>query len=100
MCRDPQFGRLAEGIASNVLTDRLAKLERAGIVTKEPDDEDARKYRYRLTAKGIDLAPLMVEIVLWSARHEDTQAPATTIRQMRRNREAFIEDVRKGLAQT
>lgn len=90
-----EFLGAGEGIASNVLTDRLARLERAGILTKQAHPDDARKYKYRLTQKGIELAPVMVEIVLWSARHEKTDAPAVTLRQMRKNREAFIEDVRK-----
>src|SRR5215471_810502 len=59
-----------EGIASNILTDRLAKLEAAGIVTKSADEADARRFRYRLTEKGIDLAPTLIEMVLWSARYE------------------------------
>lgn len=90
-----EFLAAGEGIASNVLTDRLAKLELAGIVTKQPDASDARKFRYRLTRKGIELAPLMVEIVRWSARHESTDAPAATVRRMRTNRDGFIENVRQ-----
>lgn len=77
-----EFLAAGEGIASNILTDRLAKLEAAGILRKSPDASDARRFRYRLTEKGIDLAPALIEIVLWSARHEDTEAPAPTVRAM------------------
>lgn len=41
-----------EGIASNILTDRLVRLERAGMVTKSASPTDARRYDYRLTEKG------------------------------------------------
>jgi DNA-binding HxlR family transcriptional regulator len=84
-----------EGVASNVLTERLLRLEAAGILVKEPDPTDGRRSHYRLTEKGADLAPALVEIVLWAARHEDTEAPARTVRTMRTHREQFIADVRK-----
>lgn len=92
------FNELAgsgEGIASNVLSDRLARLEAARILVKEPDPMDGRRSRYRLTDKGADLAPALVEIVLWAARHEQTDAPANTVRAMRSHREQFIANVRK-----
>lgn len=92
------FNELAtsgEGIASNVLSERLLRLEMAGILVKEPDPMDGRRSRYRLTHKGADLAPVLVEIVLWAARHEQTDAPASTVRAMRSHREQFIADVHK-----
>ena len=64
----------------------LARLEAAGILTKQPDPTDARRIHYRLTEKGIDLAPALVEIVLWSARYEDTDAPPSIVRAMRSRR--------------
>ena len=83
-----------EGIASNVLADRLVKLERSGIVDKRRDPSDARRFIYRLSAKGIDLAPVLVELVIWSARYETTDAPPAVVRAMRTDRTAFIADVR------
>lgn len=84
-----------EGIASNILADRLRKLEAANIIEKRRDPEDARRFLYRLSAKGIDLAPVLVELVLWSARHERTDAPPAVVRSMRTDREAFIAGVRQ-----
>ena len=84
-----------EGIASNILSDRLSRLEGAGIVTKKRDAEDARSFTYRLTAKGMDLAPVLVDLVLWSAKHEETEAPASTVRTMRNQREQFLAQIRK-----
>lgn len=94
-----EFQDAGEGIASNILSDRLARLEACGIVTKRPDPDDARRVRYRLTEKGIDLAPILVEMVLWAARHERTDAPAKTVREMRLHREKFLADVRKRWAE-
>lgn len=51
-----EFERSGEGIASNILADRLKKLEAAGILTAEAEETDGRKVNYRLTEKGIDLA--------------------------------------------
>jgi DNA-binding HxlR family transcriptional regulator len=83
-----------EGIASNILASRLRKLEDAGIVEKLRDADDARRFVYRLTMKGIDLAPVLVELVVWSARHETTDAPPSVVKLMRTDRDAFIASVR------
>ena len=61
-----------EGIATNILADRLRKLTAYGIITTKPDPSDGRKVIYVLTRKGIDLAPVLTEMVLWAAAHEDT----------------------------
>jgi DNA-binding HxlR family transcriptional regulator len=84
-----------EGIASNILADRLRRLEAAGIVDKQRDASDARRFVYRLSAKGIDLAPVLVELVIWSARHERTDAPAAVVRAMRTDRDLFIAGARE-----
>lgn len=89
-----EFAAAGEGIATNILADRLAKLESAGILAKRPDPADARRSHYRLTEKGIDLAPALVEIVLWATRHEKTEAPPRMVRTMRSRREEFLADVR------
>jgi DNA-binding HxlR family transcriptional regulator len=59
-----------EKIASNILTDRLAMLEREGIVSKTPDPDHKQKFVYRLTSKGIDLLPILVEIGAWSLKYK------------------------------
>ncbi len=59
-----------EKIASNILTDRLAMLEREGIISKADDPGHKQKNIYSLTAKGIDLLPIIVEIGGWSIKHK------------------------------
>jgi DNA-binding HxlR family transcriptional regulator len=84
-----------EGIASNILADRLRKLEVAKIIEKRRDPQDGRRFVYRLSTKGIDLAPVLVELVIWSARHEQTDAPPAVVRAMRGDRAAFLAEVRR-----
>jgi DNA-binding HxlR family transcriptional regulator len=83
-----------EGIATNVLTDRLRRLEAHGIIASEPDPSDGRKLIYSLTAKGIDLAPVLAEMVLWVARHEETGNQAL-VRTLQTDRQRFLEQVRE-----
>ena len=87
-----------EGIATNILADRLRKLVDHGIITAEPDPLDGRKQNYLLTAKGIDLAPVLTEMVLWAAAHEETDNPAL-VRLMREDRERFLAGVRERWAE-
>ena len=58
-----------EKIATNILTDRLRKLEQQGILHAGPDPAHQQKVIYRLTEKGIDLLPVLVEIGNWSIQH-------------------------------
>lgn len=95
-----EFQEAGEGIATNILTDRLQRLEAHGIVVKQRDPSDARKVIYRLTAKGIDLAPVLVELILWGARYEETDAPPAVIRHMRECRDQFLADIRRRWADT
>lgn len=62
--------RSEEKIAYNILTDRLAMLEREGIISKTSDPDHKQKFIYSFIAKGIDLLPVMVEIGAWSIKHK------------------------------
>lgn len=89
------FQGSSEGIATNILADRLRKLEAAGIVNAEQEKSDARKVNYRLTEKGIDLAPVLLDLLVWGARHEETGAPCAVIDKMEKHREQFLAEVRR-----
>lgn len=89
-----EFLGAEEKIATNILSDRLQRLECAGIIEKLRDPDDGRRHIYRLTEKGIDLAPVLVEIVLWASRYEETTAPVAVVRAMRKNRTGFISSLR------
>src|SRR5579864_819109 len=89
-----QFLESYEGIATNILADRLKKLIAHGIITTQEDATDGRKLNYVLTAKGIDLAPVLTEMVLWAARHEETQNQAL-VRTMQKDKEHFLAAIRQ-----
>ncbi len=63
-----------EGIATNILSDRLSLLENNGIVSKSSDPSHKQKIFYRLTQKGIDLVPVLVEMIMWSAKYDKQSA--------------------------
>lgn len=90
-----EFLTSGEGIATNVLADRLRKLRASGIVSEEVDPADGRKVNYRLTEKGIDLAPVLLELLIWGARHEPTGASCDVIAKMAGNRQEVLAEVRR-----
>lgn len=89
------FEHSGEGIATNILADRLRKLEANGILSSEAEERDGRRVNYRLTKKGIDLAPVLLDLLVWGARHEETGAPRALIAQLENNREAVLAEVRR-----
>src|SRR5277367_6905854 len=89
-----QFLECYEGIATNILADRLRRLVAYGIITTKPDPSDGRRIIYLLTPKGIDLAPVLTEMVLWAAAHEDTGNQAL-VKQMRADKPKFLAGVRQ-----
>jgi DNA-binding HxlR family transcriptional regulator len=58
-----------EGIATNILASRLFQLECGGIISKHQHPESKAKFLYKLTEKGIDLVPLLIEIICWSEKY-------------------------------
>ena len=67
-----RFGELVEmpeRVSSNILADRLARLEASGLVTKAPYQKNPVRYEYRLTRTGADLLPVLQALANWSAAH-------------------------------
>src|SRR6202044_3434022 len=89
-----EFLHSGEKIATNILADRLRRLESYGIISSQQDPADGRKMIYALTAKGMDLRPVLMEMVLWAARHEETDNEPL-VRQMRTAKDQLITDVRQ-----
>jgi DNA-binding HxlR family transcriptional regulator len=88
-----------EGIATNVLADRLRRLTRSGVIDKRPHPSDARKLVYNLTEKGVALAPILMEMVLWSADHEHVRIPEELRRRMTQDRERLMSYLRARASQ-
>jgi DNA-binding HxlR family transcriptional regulator len=87
------FLESGEGIATNVLADRLQKLEAHGVIRKVPHATDSRKSEYYLTEKGLDLAPVLFDMILWSAKYEETSASPKAVKRIREDRQAFLKEV-------
>lgn len=85
-----------EGIARNILSDRLARLEAEGFIEKRPNPDDLRRSIYTLTERGLGLVPVLVEMILWSAREDpDTGAEADFVREATEDREGLIERLQR-----
>jgi len=89
-----EFMECYEGIATNILADRLRRLVACGIIDTKTDPLDGRRVLYRLTPKGIDLAPVLTEMVLWAAAHEDT-GNQPLVRLMQKDKAQFLAGVRE-----
>lgn len=85
------FMQSEEKIATNILANRLAMLESQGIVTKAMAADKKSKFRYRLTEKGLDLAPLLVELLLWGASYGQTIGDPILLGELRNDRAGTIE---------
>jgi DNA-binding HxlR family transcriptional regulator len=96
-CTFKQFLNSHERIATNILADRLQRLENYGIIASVADPSDGRKLIYTLTPKGLGLAPVLTEMVLWAAAHEDT-GNQSLVRLMRKDKQHFLSEIRKRFA--
>jgi DNA-binding HxlR family transcriptional regulator len=86
------FLRSEEKIATNILADRLARLEQNGVISKTADPADKRKFIYALTARGADLAPILIEMALYAMKHEARiDMPKEIVAEMQKNKAAFAQ---------
>ena len=91
-----EFLASEEGMATNILANRLAQLEQQGVLVKKVSEKDKRKEEYVLTEKGLDLIPVLVEMANWSAEYDPhTGAPAAWIALMKADREKMIRLIRE-----
>jgi DNA-binding HxlR family transcriptional regulator len=86
------FQGSGEGIATNILADRLRKLDASGIISSDVDKSDARVINYRLTEKGIDLAPVLLDLLIWGTKHE---RPREVAADLEARREEILAEVRR-----
>jgi len=81
-----------EKISTNILADRLQKLDDNGVVSKSTDPDNASKFIYSLTEKGQALLPSMVEMTAWSAQYDSlTNTPAEFLNTYNENKDALIK---------
>jgi DNA-binding HxlR family transcriptional regulator len=99
-CTYGNFLKSEEKIATNLLASRLQTLEQNGVIKKLDHPDSKAKVLYKLTEKGIDLHPVMIEINLWANKYfslpEDRKA---VIKEVEKDKEKFITSWIKELKQ-
>jgi DNA-binding HxlR family transcriptional regulator len=89
-----EFLEAEEGIATNILADKLSALEEAGIISKTVDPTHRSKQIYKLTKKGIDLMPVLVEVIMWSAKYDkDSAVDMKFVKSIKRDRDGLIAQI-------
>jgi DNA-binding HxlR family transcriptional regulator len=89
-----EFSSSDEGISTNILATRLAKLESCGLISKSDDENKRTRIIYNLTPQGKDLLPMLLEMIMWSAKYdENTEAPKGFIKKIQNNRSALIDEI-------
>lgn len=87
-----------EGIATNILAARLQALEENQLIVKLEHPDSKAKVLYKLTPKGVDLLPIMIEINLWAEKYfiipEERKA---ILEEVKKDREGFINRMTKAL---
>ncbi|HJX89638.1 MAG TPA: helix-turn-helix domain-containing protein [Pyrinomonadaceae bacterium] len=87
-----------EKIASNILADRLKRLEEECVITKTQDPENESKFIYELTPKGKDLIPLVLEIMVWGSQHApNSDTPAELVRWVKKDRDGVTKAILESL---
>lgn len=83
-----------EGIATNILSDRLTLLENSGIITRSTDPSHKQKIMYSLTKKGVDLVPVLVEMIMWSAKYDKYSAvDKQFVKTVKKDKVGLIEEI-------
>lgn len=91
-CTYGDFLKSSEKIATNILASRLQTLEENGIISKSDHPDSKAKVLYKLTQKGIDLLPLMIEINLWAEKYYDLPADRKAmLKEVKKDKDAFIK---------
>lgn len=93
-----EFLESQEKIATNILSDRLKRLEAHGIIDKSVDASNRSKLNYCLTEKGRDLLPIMLEITAWSSKYDAlTNAPPDFLATFQAHREMVLKQARDNI---
>jgi len=97
-CTYGDFLKSPEGIATNILATRLQNLEENKLIEKLDHPESKAKVLYRLTKKGIDLLPIMIEINLWAEKYFPIPADRKAVlKEVKKDKAGFIKAMSKNL---
>ncbi|MDD7886757.1 helix-turn-helix domain-containing protein [Flavivirga sp. 57AJ16] len=94
------FTKSAEKIATNILANRLQMLENNGIIIKLLYPGNKVKGLYRLTPKGVDLIPALIEIALWGGKNiSNIDDGSPFLKEVKKNKTKFLKKIMDGLLQ-
>jgi DNA-binding HxlR family transcriptional regulator len=83
-----------EGIATGILASRLKQLESFGFITKRKLPDNKKENIYLLTEKGIDLAPIIIEIALWGDKYmREFNTELNSVNELKADKSSIIEQV-------
>ena len=88
-----EFLTSEEKIASNILVNRLSVLEAEGIVVKEVSPVNKSKFIYSLTKKGVDLLPIVIEIMDWGAKYNANCPRKEFGKKIKKDKAAVIKEL-------
>ncbi|MCG8017713.1 MAG: helix-turn-helix transcriptional regulator [Candidatus Thiodiazotropha sp. 'RUGA'] len=89
-----EFLNSPEKMATNILSSRLEKLEKDGLIAKRVDPNDRRKKVYELTPAGKDMLPIMLEMIVWSSKYDpNIDTPKKLIKRAKNDRENLIREL-------
>lgn len=97
-CTYGDFLKSDEKIATNILASRLLMLEEHGLISKQDHPDSKAKVLYKLTEKGIDLLPLLIEINLWAEKYSEIpESQKLILDQVKKDKSDFIKNYIKEL---
>ncbi len=94
-----EFLQSEEKIATNILADRLLVLEKSGMVEKKAFPGNKAKNLYQLTPKGVDLMPILFEIIVWGDKYlEIPEGVHELAEEIRKDKNGMIKEISERLA--
>jgi DNA-binding HxlR family transcriptional regulator len=88
-----EFLNAEESISTNILADRLNLLQKHDLIQKRRDSNNKKQYIYEATVKSKELIPMMVEIICWSAKHDNETGVSKEMKEeILNNKQEFIQN--------
>ena len=85
---------MPEGIATNILSERLARLQAADVITRSADPQDGRRAEYALTRHGRRLVPILLDLMVWSRRHTpEVDISLSLVRRIEQDPQGAVDEV-------
>ncbi len=103
-----EFLTSPEKISTNILANRLLKMESEGLLSKTQDTQNLSKFVYQLTSKGQDLIPVLLDLIEWGAKYDPQEnvssdiikgAPLNLLTRLHQEREQLIDEITRNINQ-